>query len=412
MRSLVIDITHGGDVLARRLLERGEVVLVDCYGKIPPTADVPSAAVVTRLAPAERFDLVVMPIHCPDSFIGDAAGDRVITNHQAVGELLSPWHPWFEVTGTKGKTTTCHALAHILSMDADVLLVSSRGAEAVCQGQSRVLEHRVSIAPTTILLAQEHWVGHDIAVLEVSLGGSGKAPVSVITTIGDDYPIANGTRRAFDGKVQALAGDGVAVLPADELGLWGPYTSRSIVTYGERGRVNARMAERFTPLANNLVIFHVDDMDIHLRLPGTFLIESYLPALECAVASAVASGMDPSLAVMALEGFQGVPGRGEVHKHGDGIVVRDRNPGVSAASLEHLLTACKRSGIDDPTVVIEPVTMNVCEKLDLDEVREVCSRRGVALWTVGADISGIPRADSVEHVPSTSIVHCIKEGYL
>ena len=67
---LVLDLTHGGEVLAQVFASRGDsVTAVDIYG----TASAEKKDGLTRAgirvlikAPPENFDLGVVPIHCPD----------------------------------------------------------------------------------------------------------------------------------------------------------------------------------------------------------------------------------------------------------------------------------------------------------------------------------------------------------
>ena len=69
MNVLVLDLTHGGDVLALTYRSRGEeVTAVDIYG----TAEQylvdhlrNEGIAVARTTPSKKFDLAVVPIHCP-----------------------------------------------------------------------------------------------------------------------------------------------------------------------------------------------------------------------------------------------------------------------------------------------------------------------------------------------------------
>jgi len=115
LRVLLLDLTHGAEVLAREYLRRGQdVTCVDVYHTAPDLLKGRLRAEGIRVleeAPSERFDLLVAPIHCPDVYL-PAAGYRTrLTHHEAVGELCSFPFPTVEVTGAGGKTTTCHVLA-------------------------------------------------------------------------------------------------------------------------------------------------------------------------------------------------------------------------------------------------------------------------------------------------------------
>ena len=65
----------------------------------------------------ECFDLVVSPVHLgpgnPALAEARRLGKRIITHHQAVGELVHSSLPVFEVTGTHSKTSTALLLSKI-----------------------------------------------------------------------------------------------------------------------------------------------------------------------------------------------------------------------------------------------------------------------------------------------------------
>ena len=89
----MLDLTHGGEVLAQEYASRGDsVTAVDIYHTATAEKKGTLTTVGVRVlenAPAEHFDLGVVPVHCPDRFIGKATLARRITAHQAVGELAS-----------------------------------------------------------------------------------------------------------------------------------------------------------------------------------------------------------------------------------------------------------------------------------------------------------------------------------
>jgi len=94
------------------------------------------------------FDLVVAPVHLapgnPALAQAKNARKKIITHHQAVGELLGkkkdPAMEVFEITGTHSKTSTALLLALILSWQKKVLSHTTRGLEIWQDGQARLLE--------------------------------------------------------------------------------------------------------------------------------------------------------------------------------------------------------------------------------------------------------------------------------
>lgn len=426
---LVLDLTHGGEVLAREYSSRGAMVTaVDIYRTAPADRKEGLTALGIRVldvAPAESFDLAVVPIHCPDRFLGQAQAGRRITAHQAVGELASFDIPVVEVTGVRGKTSACHVLAHVLaSTGRTVLLHTSRGLCTVDQDGRKMVRDKVSIAPPSVLSLSKEHPPTDIGVFEVSLGGTGLADLSVITGLDGDYAIAAGTRRAFDGKVQMARTARKLVCPFNELPMWGPELPHGVqaVTFGTGGDLGLRIPERLELGKGAPMTVSWKGVERTARLPGVMLAPSYATALASGLAAAGALDVDMDQAVDSLSSFKGVPGRGEVTRERGGFLIRERNPGVSAGSIDWNIGVLERHyGQMDVGVALDPVNLKVCEKLDLVDVHEVLSKHPsvtgqyvINMPGLGRDASGFLRIESPSDVRGKHkvLMHCIKEGYL
>lgn len=427
MKVLVLDLTHGGDILAREYAARDcETVAVDIYHNSTEAASGLEKEGVRCLqrSPPERFDLAVIPVHAPASFLLPAQADRVITHHQAVQDLASFNYTTIEITGVRGKTSTSRVLSFLLARDGrKVLSLTSSGLFSL-GAKASVLENKVSIAPATLLRLSQQYRDFDIAVLEVSLGGTGLASVGVVTGIQDDYLIAGRTRRAYEGKMQmiAFAKDRV-VFPQEEKDIWGPLVPPGVgsFTFGPGGDVKA------TVISGKLgeeAVLRVDcpEGSEEVDLRAGYLSSAYGPAFACALTVMKASGLDPLKEATHLSSFAGVSGRGEVTLDANGALVRERNPGVSAASLEFLLDLLvHKHGCRDIGLVLDPVNRKVCEKLDLPKVQEVCDRipevTGRYILPSGADLAdgaGFQSIHDAKEVRSRhgTLLWATKEGYL
>ena len=110
MQVLVLDTIHGGSAIAAAYAAAGaDADAVDVYRDTTPDAE--------RRAQKRQYDLVAAPVHLdPDNPLLLLHRSPVITHHEAVRRLLGVHlpRPMVEITGTQGKTTTAHALAHIL----------------------------------------------------------------------------------------------------------------------------------------------------------------------------------------------------------------------------------------------------------------------------------------------------------
>jgi UDP-N-acetylmuramyl pentapeptide synthase len=428
VKVLILDLTHGGGVLAETYAENGhEVTAIDIYRNCPPGIRSRLSSLKVRVleeTPDETFDLAVSPVHCPDLFFRGASYERRLTHHQAVGELARFGYPIIEVTGAVAKTSSCHILAHILhSMGKRVLLLTSRGL--VSMGDTiEILEEKASIAPATILRLSKMKGEWDYGIFECSLGGTGLADIGTVTNLSGEYPIAAGTRSSNAGKMQMIrsAKHRIVIAAEDKPIIEGEMPREAeVTTFGAGGdvRVNIegglRIGER-TP-----AILTVNGHDLHFTLSSKFLAPSYLTGLNAAAALAFAAGAEPKFIAEALSSFEGVPGRGEVHKEGEADVIRERNPGVSARSIEWNIRMLEEYyGVKELSLVVDPVTVKVCEKMDLDEIADVVSRshcltaayvidRGTSKDIPGTmirvmDKNEIPRSQGV-------MLWCIKEGY-
>jgi|ADurb_Met_02_Slu_FD_contig_71_551709_length_3749_multi_6_in_0_out_0_2 hypothetical protein len=425
---LVLDLTHGGEVLALEYASRGaSVTAVDIYHTAPAEKKASLAAKGVRVlddSPGEHFDLGVVPVHCPDRFIGPADLGRRITAHQAVGELASFDFPVIELTGVRGKTSACHVLGHMLASSGKRTLMHTSRGRHYFDGEWRALADKVSIAPPSVLSISRDHPPCDVGVFEVSLGGTGLADVSVITGLDDDYPIAAGTRRAFHGKLQMAQTAKVLVCPEKERDLWGPHVPEGArtITFGPGGDLDVSLPDKLVLGKGALLTVMWKGRVSSVQLPGTFLAPSYATALLAGLAAAGAMGLDMEQAVSSLSTFKGVPGRGDVAREGGAFLIRERNPGVSAGSIDWNITVLERNyGQEDIGVALDPVNLKVCEKLVIEDVHKVLSKHPsikgqyiINMPGLDRQAAGFLRIEGPMDVRKKHkvLVHCIKEGYL
>ena len=118
------------------------------------------------------------------------------------------------MTGVKGKTSVCYLVSKILhDAGRSVLLHSSRG-EGPWTDEGHRIDRKVSIAPPYLMTLPAG--RFDVIVSEVSLGGSGKADIAMVTNLAEDYGIAKNTFKASDAKKDIFT-DGINIVPEDEL---------------------------------------------------------------------------------------------------------------------------------------------------------------------------------------------------
>ena len=374
MKVLILDMTHGGAILAERFVKRGDdVTCVDVYriGTQELKDKVRSMGVrVEDTVPQEEYDLHVAPMHCPDSFLGSARCAERISFSRAVNMFIDKKTFRIEVTGVKGKTSTCYILAHILSGSGKkVFLHSSRGQGPWDGGHK--IECCKSIAPTSLLELPDE--GYDCVISEVSLGGSGKADIAVITNLIEDYGIAKNSRKASQAKAEIFT-DKVNIVKEDELSIWRSFGDRRFTTFGDNVKVEGNAA-----IGKGAEIsFDYKGKKEKATLDPGYMSLQYIPSFDIVLKICETMDIPADAVISGISSFKGVPGRGEIFKEGDRWFVRDRNPGISHMSIDMTLACLKRMGcLDDALAVIDPVSKKVCDKMDVDQMKAVAAKYGV-----------------------------------
>ncbi len=402
MRVLVLDMVHGGDLLARRHLAEGDdVTCVDVYGICGRDLKEELLSMDIRAVdsvPPERYDLTVMPMHCPRSFLEGADPGEIISFSQDVKRFIEDRRFRIEVTGVKGKTSACYLISKILhDSGMSVLLHSSRGEGPWTQEGHRI-ERKVSIAPPYLMTLP---VGrYDAVVAEVSLGGSGRADIACITNLAEDYGIARNTLRASDAKKDVFT-DKVNIVPRDELMFWSRFHD-GLTGYGGRIAVLSKPA-----LGSGLRVSVEYDGTSEVELDGSYISTEYIGAMELALEVAHQMGVPKESVLRSLETFKGVPGRGEIIREGGRTVVRERNPGISHLSIGRTLRCLQEmDALEGAMIVLDPVSRKVCDKMDKDLIEATVSEYGVPMVITDGD-------GSRPEIPSDVrlIIEFIKEGY-
>jgi len=299
MRVLVLDTIHGAGEIGAAYAGAGHTVdVVDIYRGTTPEA-MQNALTCT-------YDLITAPVHMdPDHPLLTGKIIPFLTYHEAVRQLLgkSVPHPMIEITGSRGKTTTAHALAHILGERG--VLHTSTGTYAFPENS---LLFKKSIAPASVLPVAEcaqqinGWL-----VVEESLGVTGAGDLAIITSA-EDSPFAAGKKNAMDAKIASgrsaprlliapeVQAEGWNVIHVEDLA-WCDRESCTITWHGTQYTIQ-----------NSL-----------------FLLPPYRVPLMLAATAAVLLGVNPaSLAV-----FEALPGRMSVNRQKNVIIVDNANSGTN-----------------------------------------------------------------------------------
>ncbi len=352
-RVAVLDTIHGAEVIARKMVESG--ILAQ------------PLEVYHHTTSLDAFDEVVAPIHLspanPHLVQARGLGKRIISHHQAVGELMMGSIPddlrKIEVTGTHSKTTTALLLAMILSRQKRVLSHTTRGLEIWSEGRPELLKEGLSITPANVILAREEALSHgaEALICEISLGGTGLADLGVLTSFSGDYRIAAGTRWASTAKLQMLS----LARRGSRLAANADCRTSPDISFAEGGRVQA--------LPDELVY---GEERLSLSLGEDLDFASYQTAISGAAAAAELLGVEKEETARALEGFGGFFGRMKIERLDGRTVFDSSNSGLKVSDIERALD--KARGPDLAAVVGEDA-QTVCEGLDIPLLAELLRER-------------------------------------
>jgi hypothetical protein len=355
MDILVLDAIHGGKEIAAALQAQGHHTdLVDVYRA---ETGVQASTVLGR-----HYDLMIAPVHLnPANLFLRSLSTPSITHHDAVRWILGDKVPEIlvEITGAQGKTTTAHALAHL--MPGPGVLHTSSGT---FRYPEKVMLWRKSITPASMISASRYagkiggW-----CIAEVSLGLTGAGTLGIITSPGD-YPCAGGMKRALDEKIRsALHCRRLLTAP----GVFVPYPwtyTMDDIARSDGISCNIRVDSTSWGFTSRLLV-----------------LDSYRTPLMLAASAAGLMGVDPG----GLATFPPVGGRMAVTEEGPISIIDNANSGTNRATTEEAvkLARCQPGG-REMTLVIGMDAQAVCEGFPPEEIaRAILSTRPERVVLVG-----------------------------
>jgi len=382
-RAAVLDLTHGGAGIASKLKNiAASVTGVDVYKTLSSdelgaleTEDIKTSQLPLNTC---DFDILIAPVHLDPGYHMLVEAEKnnipILSHHSAVGEILSGRRQkeiMIEITGTRAKTSTALLLAEILTDEKKVVSHTSRGVED--WSSRRIIKKGLSITPASILLAleavEEEKIKPDVLIFEVSLGGTGSADIGVITTIADDYKIANNTRLASDAKrkmiLDAKPGSSL-VINHDALRSFGACRRDvNIISFSDSVNAAANVYYENLTVEGGTIAYYLDDRQgkILVRASAEYDITSYKTAFVCATAVALAMDIKPGTIERSLRKFKGAQGRMRKTSIEGRTLIDNSNSGLSIKSAEKALEYAK-SESGHIVMVLGEEAKEVCEGLD------------------------------------------------
>lgn len=342
MHILVLDTIHGGIAIGEAFASAGHTVdLVDVYRNTTSEA--------AQNAATLQYDLVVAPVHLdPDHPLLCQARAPIISHHDAVRQLLGTDAPipMIEITGARGKTTTAHALAHLM-IGPGVLHTSAGTYEY----PERRLLWKKSITPASVLAAAHYAIlMNGWLITEESLGVTGAGCCAIITSP-EDYRCAAGKRSALAEKLRSAEQSSHLLLAP---GI--PMDAREGVIHLEDVALCTGQECRIT-IGQNVQTFS----------NPLLLLPAYKTPLALAGTAAVLLGIAPT----PLNTFAALNGRLAVQHEAGIVIVDNANSGTNAGTtIEAAQYARACAGVRELTLVIGTVAGDgaVCEGFSPEQI--------------------------------------------
>lgn len=339
MDILVLDTIHGGIEIGDALTARGHHVdIIDVYRGVGTDEST---------VQGNSYDMMIVPVHLnPDYPLLKQFHDTPkISHHEAVKWILGKNVPplMIEITGAQGKTTTAHAIAHILPGCG---ILHTSGGTFRYPGKEKLF--RKSITPASLLsVADTAREDGGWLVAEESLGVTGAGDLAIITS-DLDYRVAAGKKSALAIKIGS-ASQAMRVLVAP-----GVHVSHPDMVH-----------------ADEIIRIEGDRCDYSYKgIDGSFKntlfkLAGYKTPLMIAAAAGCILGFDPG----ALRSFTALQGRMEVSTEQGHQVIDNSNSGTTReTTLEATCYARLVSGNENLVLVIGQEAHAVCEGFHPEEI--------------------------------------------
>ncbi len=407
MEALVIDLTHGGILISEELLKLGfsRVYAYDIYNTLK---DIDRIRLIDEgvelINDLDEFNFhipsiyeklyVIFPVHCPVDFSEVSFGNievEYFNFHEINRVLLKDWDLWrrknnkffIEVTGVKGKTSTVSLINSILSLENNVLFLSSLGSFYNCPESSILLKKNISINPTSLvesvnLCNSRNFEDYDYILSECSLGVSGLSDVSVLTNIVDNYSIAKGTKTACDAKRQVFNSKIniceyetlIEYYPNefrenfDKINSFSLFDSESnvIIDYVNYSVDSTKIKVKYSNIKtidNKLINGH---LEFNTFAPGEYNVLNILAATT----TCLTLNIKTENIIKGMNNFKGIPGRTVKKEINNSIILEEINPGLNVKSIKKSIEMVNK--LDNYTILLGGKYGVTCEEIDEEEL--------------------------------------------
>ena len=403
---LVVDPTHGGLILAKKLRDFGANPEVwDIYKTLDCKKEIDGIRIIKDFSISEnksKYDIIFSPVHSPvlNPILFENSDQKIVTHHEIAGillkEMLDKKTKVIEVTGLKAKTSTANILKEIL-IEAENKVLASTSLETVYENSEEKLNlGRPSITPANAILVLEKAIDQKldfgIFLFETSLGFTGLAKTNILTSIDDDYDymIARGKLTAINAKIftiRNLDEDGKLILEFESYERNAKKISnKNITTYG----FNKKADYSTTTPNNGFSQIKIENKKLNFnvvlseKLFGKVHVKNALSAITAALSLDI--GLD--YIKSSLKKSTGVPYRMQRLKRGDQVIIDNSNPTLNPISLdmaikEVLCYAKKCEYKESDITVVVGGKKSYCMKTDYLGLRDVINNYKLTFFLKG-----------------------------
>ncbi len=398
---LIIDATHGGIKLATEYKKKNpnhKIYLYDIYNTL-------SQKKITQLKQKKittinslqkinnnlKYLEIIYPIHLPlttqeisKKINKPHIQTTFLTHHQAVKKLFKNLKNVLkiEITGVKGKTSSAFILKEIFNNYNPILLTSLGIIH-----KNNIIQKNISITPANILTTINTCKNkkYQAAIFENSLGTSAIGDIGLLTNITENYPIAKKLRNAAQAKSQIFKNKLIAI----NLHTLNKYYKNESTIHKNKintfslkntnanlyclnikyGLKNTKLKIKYNNIKtiNNKLIN--GEFKIYTFAPYKFHVENILGA----ICVALSAEMPETEISNRLKKFKGLPGRTNIKKINNKIIIEEINPGINTKAIEYSLNMIKKP--EEFIVIIGGDYGITCEEIKEDKLSKLLNKK-------------------------------------
>lgn len=407
---LLVDATHGGLILAKKLRDFcANPVVLDIYKTIDSKREkelikdgIKIEKDVSISKNELKFDVVSSPVHSPilNPILCKNSPQKIISHHEMtkilLKRMLSKKTKVIEVTGLKGKTSTTTILKEIL-IEAENKVLASTSLETVYENPTEKIPlGKPSITPANVISVLERAIDEkldlDFLLFETSLGFTGAAKTNVLTSINKnyDYLIAGGKLCAITSKMFTtgyLEGGGQLILEMEDYDQnTEKFSSETVTTYGfnKKADIYAKTIDNRSSKMKIEGGLH----NFNVVLSEQFFGKIHQKNALSAITAALSVGIDIDSIKSSLKKSVGIAGRMQKLKRGGQIIIDNSNPTLNPVSLDMAIkevkSYAKKCGYKNRDIaVVVGGNKSYCIKTDYLGLKDIIEKYNLTFFLSG-----------------------------